>query len=77
MTELDIEHSRRRRTSATRYGLQDLTRRFLNDTSGSTVIEYGLIMAMIFLAIVAATRYFADQTGAMYKYISAGLAKAS
>ncbi|KQP40979.1 hypothetical protein ASF49_19690 [Methylobacterium sp. Leaf104] len=72
-----MEHSRSRRNSRTRHGLQDLTRRFFDDTSGSTVIEYGLIMAMIFLAIVTAMRYFSDQTGAMYNYISAGLNKGS
>lgn len=77
MTELDFKRSRGQANSRTRQDLAGLTRAFLRDASGSTAIEYGLIMALVFLTIVTGMRYFADQTGAMYKYISAGLTKSS
>ncbi len=45
-------------------------RRFWEDTRGATAIEYGLIVGMIFLAIVTAITNFATKTGNMYNYIS-------
>lgn len=44
--------------------------RFLKDESGATAIEYGLICALIFLAIITAIGAFTARTGAMYDYIS-------
>jgi pilus assembly protein Flp/PilA len=44
--------------------------RFLRDDSGATAIEYGLICALIFLAIITAIGAFTARTGAMYDYIS-------
>jgi len=77
MTELDLEHARGRQKFPARHDLQILIRRFCKDTSGSTALEYGLIMALVFLAIVTAMRFFADQTNAMYNYIGAALTRSS
>jgi pilus assembly protein Flp/PilA len=43
---------------------------FLKDTSGATAIEYGLIVSLIFLAIVVAVSNFAGKTGNMYNTIA-------
>jgi pilus assembly protein Flp/PilA len=77
MTELDINHSRGRHGSRPVLRFRTLARRFLKDTSGSTMIEYGLIMALVFLAIVGALRIFADRTNGMYNYISTAFNRTS
>jgi pilus assembly protein Flp/PilA len=48
-------------------------RRFAGDEEGATAIEYGLIVALIFLAIIGAVRSFADSTNDMYSEISSTL----
>jgi len=35
-------------------------RNFINDENGATAIEYGLIMALVFLAAVSAIQAFSD-----------------
>ena len=50
-----------------------LLQRFWRDERGATVIEYGLICGLIFLAIVASVRSFASNTGGMYGRISAAM----
>ncbi|MBB5517886.1 Flp family type IVb pilin [Amphiplicatus metriothermophilus] len=47
-----------------------LARRFAADESGATAIEYGLIVALIFLAVVAAITNYTDSTRNMYNTIS-------
>lgn len=47
--------------------------RFAADEGGATAIEYGLIVALIFLAIVGAVQGFADSTNEMYSEISSTL----
>jgi pilus assembly protein Flp/PilA len=42
----------------------------LRDQNGATVIEYGLILAFIFLAIMFSVSAVADQTTAMWNYIA-------
>lgn len=42
----------------------------VRERSGATAIEYGLIMAMIFLAIVAAVRLYASNVGDLYNNIA-------
>lgn len=37
---------------------------------GATAVEYGLIMAMIFLAMIVGVRNFASETIEMWDYIS-------
>ena len=40
------------------------------DTRGGTAVEYGLILAMIFLAMVGAVGAFASAATDMWSYIS-------
>ena len=44
-------------------------RRFVADETGSTAIDYGIMVGMIFLAIVAAIEMVTSETNAMYTYI--------
>lgn len=48
-------------------------RRFAADEGGATAIEYSLIVALVFLAIIGAVRSFADSTNDMYSEISSTL----
>jgi len=43
--------------------------RFLNDEKGATAIEYGLIAALVGVAIIAALDNFGNATGNMYNFI--------
>jgi pilus assembly protein Flp/PilA len=43
--------------------------RFRKDRSGATAIEYGLIMSLMFLAIVTACQFFGAQNTVMYQRI--------
>ena len=43
---------------------------FLRDEDGATAIEYSLIVALIFLAVVASVRAFSDSTSGMYTSVS-------
>lgn len=43
--------------------------RFLRDESGATAVEYGLIAALVCLAIVGALTSFAGSTIDMYQYV--------
>lgn len=56
-----------------RADLRQLTERFARDESGATAIEYGLIVSLIFLAIVAAVRNYATSTQDMYSTITSAL----
>jgi pilus assembly protein Flp/PilA len=47
-----------------------IARRVAGDTSGATAIEYGLIVAFIFLAIIGGLSAFATNENAMYTRIS-------
>lgn len=49
--------------------LGDLVDAFRHDEEGATAIEYGLIIALIFLAVVAAVRGYTETTNEMYKTI--------
>ena len=44
--------------------------RFLKDERGATAIEYGLIAALMFLAVVAVISQVADSNTEMYQNIS-------
>lgn len=44
--------------------------RFWKDQSGATAIEYGMIAALMFLAIVTACSAFGDSANAMFQSIS-------
>jgi len=43
---------------------------FLRSESGATAVEYGLIVVLIFLAIVTAVSLFASNATAMFNLIS-------
>lgn len=45
-------------------------RRFAADESGATAIEYSLIAALIFVAIIAAVKGYVNSTSEMYSEIS-------
>jgi len=48
-------------------------RRFLEllkDQRGATAVEYGLILAMVFLAMIAAVGGVANTTTGMWNYVS-------
>jgi len=49
----------------------------MTDTSGATAVEYGLIVAFIFLVIVGAVSVFASNTSAKYTYISNSISGAT
>ena len=42
----------------------------LKDQRGATAVEYGLILAMIFLAMIAGVSNFANQTIEMWNNVS-------
>lgn len=46
-----------------------LTKRFRADESGATAIEYGLIVSLIFLAIIAAMKSVGASNNEMYTTI--------
>ena len=43
---------------------------FLRDEAGATAIEYGLIMALVFLAMVVAVTQFADTVIGVLDHVS-------
>ena len=44
--------------------------RLLRDDRGATAIEYGLIIALIVLAIVGAVKSVADETDGLWAFVS-------
>lgn len=48
---------------------------FANDEKGATSIEYGLIVSLIFLAILAAVNGYVDSTSEMYSEIASAMSK--
>ncbi len=53
--------------------IPSLTESFFRDESGSTAIEYGLIVALIFLAILSAVTGFTDRNKEIYSTIESAL----
>lgn len=47
----------------------ELCKQLAWDRRGATAIEYGLIVALIFLAIAGAVTGFADSANAMWDYV--------
>lgn len=54
--------------------LRAAARRFVGDQAGATSIEYGLIVALIFLAIIGAVNGYVNATSEMYSDITSTLA---
>ena len=57
--------------------MQTLIRRFANDESGATAIEYGLIAAGISMAIVTAVMTLGTQLSSTFNTVSSQLASTS
>lgn len=58
---------------AERTGFAGAIDRFAADERGATAIEYGLIIALLFLAIVGAVQNFSTATSEMYSEIESTL----
>ncbi len=52
-----------------------LLRRIWRDSRGGTAIEYGLILALVFLAMIAAVSSVADGTIALWNKVDANTPK--
>lgn len=50
-----------------------LIRRFLKDDSGATAIEYGVLVAMVFVVIVSSLTLFAAKATSVLEEISTAL----
>lgn len=50
--------------------LSNIAKELVDDTSGATAIEYGLILALIAIAIIAAVQNVAGTTIAMWNNVS-------
>jgi pilus assembly protein Flp/PilA len=55
--------------------MQSLFARFVKDESGATAIEYGLIAALIAVAIITAATTLGTQIGVTFKKVSDEMAK--
>ena len=53
--------------------VQRSTRKFIAHEGGATAIEYGLIVGLIFLAVVGSIRAFTTSTNVMYNDISTAM----
>ena len=51
----------------------EFTKRFRNDEEGATAIEYGLLAALIAVAIIAAVTTLGENVGATFDEVSAEL----
>jgi len=50
--------------------MRNLIKRIASDISGATAVEYGLILALIFLAMVAAIQNFGNVTISIWKKVA-------
>ena len=53
-----------------------IVRRLLRNERGATAVEYGLIVALMVLAMLVGMQAFADETTAMWTEVSSGVAEA-
>jgi pilus assembly protein Flp/PilA len=51
-------------------------RKFLKDESGATAIEYGLIAALVSVAIIGVLGFLGDNLNATFAAVNSGLANA-
>jgi pilus assembly protein Flp/PilA len=51
--------------------MMEFSRRFLDDETGATAIEYGLLLALLAVAIVAAATTYFNAVAAKFNKISA------
>jgi pilus assembly protein Flp/PilA len=57
--------------------MKSLFNRFIKDESGATAIEYGLIAALVAVAIIAALNAMTGQLNAVFGKVSGELTKAA
>ena len=57
--------------------MRKLFKAIATDISGATAVEYGLILAMIFLAMIVAIQNFGNTTITMWNDVADKMAKAS
>ena len=57
--------------------MRNLIKRIASDISGATAVEYGLILALIFLAMLAAVQNFGNQTISMWNKVGSKMDEAS
>lgn len=69
--------AKRQRGNAPRGGKAMQRHRFFSDTRAATAIEYGLIVALIALAIMGALRALGGGTGGMWTFISDEITEAT
>ncbi len=50
--------------------MRNLIKRLASDISGATAVEYGLILAMVFLAMLAAIQNFGNSTISMWNKVN-------
>jgi pilus assembly protein Flp/PilA len=53
-----------------------ILRRLLRNEAGATAVEYGLIVALMVLAMLVGMQAFADETNAMWTEVSSDVAEA-
>lgn len=56
--------------------MQNLVTRFIKDESGATAIEYGLIAALISVALIAGAKAIGDGLDTKFKAVSSAVTKA-
>lgn len=57
--------------------MRNLFKRLASDISGATAVEYGLILAMIFLAMVVAVQNFGNETISMWTKVAGKMEEAN
>lgn len=57
--------------------MRNLLKRIASDISGATAVEYGLILALVFLAMLAAVQNFGTVTINMWNRVESRMAEAS
>ncbi|MCT2558247.1 Flp family type IVb pilin [Tsuneonella sp. YG55] len=57
--------------------MRKLLKAIATDISGATAVEYGLILAMMFLAMLVAVQNFGNTTIVMWNNVSDKMAQAS
>jgi pilus assembly protein Flp/PilA len=67
------EHARRPREQEWRIEMAGFATHFLRDETGATAIEYGLIAAFIFLAIVSVLTQVGSNLNAVFTSVNNGL----
>ncbi|APE28930.1 hypothetical protein BMF35_a2101 [Aurantiacibacter gangjinensis] len=53
--------------------LKEFYKKLLDDTSGATAIEYGLILAMICIAMIVAMQGFANAAIGLWDYVDSNV----